>query len=518
MKYFSLIISVSHNPAILSTKMKPSSGVGMKAAVCYNDVSEGAMKLGNVLTIEQTHKLVMTPEMVQAVKILQLSRQELDSLVRSELMDNPVLETESENDGPASEEDMRDTPAESESEREDRVEQQELINAYLEDGELDDISYRQSSGIRDEKPSFEQFTSSEETLREHLMAELQLTEQSSTKKRIGEYIIESLDDNGRMTSSEEEIAQALGTSLSNVRKELEVIRTFEPIGVGAKDLAQCILIQLDYIGEADENYEILLNEHLEDIAANRIKKIADAMSLKKADITYMIEMIRQQNPRPGSEFASGSGTRYIVPDVEIVGEPGDLTVVMNESGGPRLRVSSYYRGVLKNAQADKDEEVVKYLNDRVSSAVQLIKNIDQRRDTINSVTECVVRMQSKFFESGVKYLKPLTMKDVADELGIAVSTVSRAINGKYMQTPKGVFEIRYFFAGGVTDAAGEGISSKSIKTFIKEMIDEEDPAKPLSDQKIADALIKKGMNISRRTVAKYREEIGIASSAKRRRA
>lgn len=495
--------------------MISSSAVGMKAIVWYNNVSEGVMKIGNVLTIEQTHKLVMTPEMVQAVKILQLSRQELDSLVRSELMDNPVLETESEEE----ERDIsEDSEAESEAERENREDRQEIIDAYLEDGELDDISYRQSSGTGEEKPSFEQFKSYEETLREHLMSELQLTEQTSMGKRIGEYIIESLDDNGRMTSSEEEIAKALGIPIAKVREELEIIRTFDPIGVGARDLAQCIFLQLDYIGEADENYEKLLNEHLEDIASNKTRKIAGAMGLKEEEIMRMIDIIRKQNPRPGSEFASGSDIRYIVPDVEIVGEPGGFTVVMNESSGPRLRVSSYYRSVLKNAEAEKDDEVVKYLNDRVSSAVQLIRNIDQRRDTINSVTECVVRMQSRFFESGVKYLKPLTMKDVADELGIAVSTVSRAINGKYMQTPMGVYEIRYFFAGGVTDAAGEGISSKSIKTFIKEMIEGEDQAKPLSDQKIADSLIKKGMNISRRTVAKYREEIGIAASAKRRRA
>ena len=469
------------------------------------------MKLGNDLRTEQTQKLVMTPTMIQAVKILQLNRQELLEHIREELMDNPVLETSAD----SGEEHDASAEREERDEHEEHSDLDQLILDFAENSGLDDISYKQNSFSSDRNSMYENLADDRETLQEHLLVQLRLTEQDIAQKWIGEYIIESLDENGMMTSTAEEIATALKTCIENVRAELEIIRGFDPIGVCAGNFAESLLIQLDYIGEADEYYEKLLREHLDDLAARRVDKIAKSLGVGKEDVKHMLEVIRRLDPRPGSSYASGHSTSYVVPDMELIGDTGSFEIVPYGDGTPRLEVSSYYRSVLRKAQTEKDSEVIDYLSGRVDSAVLLIRNIEHRQQTIENVTRFAVNFQHEFFERGVKYLKPLTMKMAADELGIAESTVSRAINGKYIQTPRGVFELRYFFAGGVMSADG-GISSAGVKSHIREIIEGENSAKPLSDQKIADMLNERGMDVSRRTVAKYREEEGIASSSRRK--
>lgn len=479
-----------------------------------------SMRLGYDLTIEQTQKLVMTPELIQAIQILQFNTQELDSYVQEQLLVNPVLEQGSLSQGESGE--NRESGSES-SEVQAASEQSSRDNdidwtEYLKNRQYDDISYRQwEYKDPDEKENaYEQYTTSDVTLPEHLMFQLQFASHKKGCRNVGRYIIESLDENGYMTLTIDEIARATGAPANKVEEVLDIIHTFDPSGVGARDLRECLLIQLEQKGILDEHFEKVLNEHLEDLAANRLGVISRAMGITVKEVQEMADMIKSLEPKPGRQFASQTDTRYIVPDVLVERVDDDYVVTVNDSSSPHLMVSSYYEKLL--TEAEKDSNLSKYLTDRLNSAMWLIKSIDQRKQTIYNVVEAVVKYQKEFFDKGSKYLKTLTLKQIAEEVGIHESTVSRSINGKYLQSPMGVFEIKYFFSGGVTGGqSGEGISSKSIKSFIKEIVDSEDPKSPYSDQDMVKMLKEKGIDISRRTVAKYRDEMHILSSSKRRR-
>lgn len=482
------------------------------------------MKLGYDLTIEQAQKLVMTPELIQAIQILQFNTQELDSYVQEQLLVNPVLEQSGGDaagsgepndraaDGTA--EDMREAREISSSSKDEDFDWKE----YIKDRQYDDISYRQwedRSGEEKEN-TYEQYVSSSDlTLPEHLMFQLQVASSKKGCRRVGKYIIESLDENGYMTSTVEEIAGATGVPEGKVLEVLEMIQSFDPLGVGARDLAECITIQLKHTGQLTETFECVLNQYLEELADSRFGVIAKNMGISPKEVQEMSDIIRTLEPKPGRMFASGTETKYIVPDVIVERVDDDYTVTVNDSSTPRLMVSSYYKKLLD--QAEKDDSLSKYLSDRVNSAIWLIRSIEQRKQTIYNVVSAVVKHQRDFLDRGSKYLKTLTLKDIAEEIGIHESTVSRSINGKYIQCPRGVFEIKYFFSAGVSGSHGEGISSNSIKEFIKEIIDGEDTGSPYSDQDMVAMLGEKGINISRRTVAKYRDELNIPSSSKRRR-
>ncbi|MFQ8602269.1 MAG: RNA polymerase factor sigma-54, partial [Anaerovoracaceae bacterium] len=278
---------------------------------------------------------------------------------------------------------------------------------------------------------------------------------------------------------------------------------------------ECLLIQLKMRGQLTEIFERVVREHLEDLAENRLSVIAKDMGISTADVQNMSDVIRSLEPKPGRQFASQIETKYIVPDVIVEKVDDDYVVNINDSSTPHLMVSSYYRSLLNSAESD--DKLSKYLSDRINSALWLIKSIEQRKQTIYNVVTAVVKYQKEFFDKGSKFLKTLTLKDIAEEVGIHESTVSRSINGKYMQSPRGVFEIKYFFSAGVVGSRGEGISSNSIKEFIREIVDREDPKAPYSDQDMSELLKEKGINISRRTVAKYRDEMNILSSSKRKR-
>ena len=294
-----------------------------------------------------------------------------------------------------------------------------------------------------------------------------------------------------------------------------MIQTFEPIGVGARNLKECLIIQLAAKGLLDEVTEYIILNHLEDLGDNKLNKIAKAIGISVSQVQMVSDLIRTLEPKPGRSFAGGENVKYIVPDVFVEKMAGDYIVISNESSIPHIMVSPYYNSLAREAK--NDEELSKYITDKFNSALWLIKSIEQRKRTIYNVVTAVVRHQKEFLDKGPKYLKTLTLKQVADDIGMHESTVSRSVNGKYMQTPRGVFEIKYFFSGGITGQDGEGVSSNSIKTMIKEIIDGENPAKPFSDQDIVGVLSERGIEISRRTVAKYREGMNILSSSKRRR-
>lgn len=462
------------------------------------------MKLGFDLTIEQAQKLVMTPELIQAIQILQFNNQELEAFVQEQLLVNPVLEQDAER-----KENDEERSAGSEEEKLDWKE-------FIRNSSYDDISYRGWHDKDEDKTGeYERYVTTAVTLPEHLMFQYQFATVSRGCRRVGKYIIESLDENGYMTSTVDEIAEAMGVSEDKVNEALDIIHGFDPAGVGARNLAECLSIQLRTKNKLTPEMDKIINEHLEDIANNRMSAVAKDMGMSVQQVQDMADVIRNLEPKPGRQFASEMETKYIVPDVIVEKIDGEYIVIVNESSTPHLMISSYYRRLLERADADK--QLADYLSDRVNSANWLIKSIEQRKQTIFNVVSAVVKYQQDFFDYGSKYLKTLTLKDIAEELGIHESTVSRSINGKYMQSPRGVFEIKHFFSAGVSDAAGEGISSNSIKEFIKEIVDGEDRSKPYSDQKIVEMLEEEGLNISRRTVAKYRDEMGILSSSKRRR-
>ena len=469
------------------------------------------MRLGYDLTIEQTQKLTMTPELIQAIQILQFNTQELESFVQEELMQNPVLEYDNT--------DSKKEPEVSKTEALDRKEAEESefdLREKVKEAEYDDISYRQWEYSKDhDETSFEQYVSKEETLEDYLLLQLTFSSLKGGEMKIGRYLVESIDENGYLTADVGKVAKCFKVSEETVERVLDVIQTFEPAGVGARSLEECLIIQLAAKGLLEDSVEYIILHHLNDLGENKLNKVAKATGLTVEQVQMIADLIRTLEPKPGRQYSSGDTVKYVVPDVVVEKVDGEYQVVTNEGTVPRLMVSPYYMNLAK--QSPHDEELSKYLNDRYNAALWLIKSIEQRKQTIYNVVNSVVQHQKEFLDKGPKYLKTLTLKQVAEDIGIHESTVSRSINGKYMQTPRGVFEIKYFFSSGVTDSSGEGMSSNSIKTFIKEIVDSEDPKKPYSDQDMVEILSKKGIEISRRTVAKYREGMNILSSSKRRR-
>ena len=471
------------------------------------------MKLGYDLTIEQTQKLTMTPELIQAIQILQFNTQELDEFVQDELMQNPVLEFDKTYD-----EKNRDEVSKSEEMDAKACEQADIdLREKVKEAEYDDISYKQweYSRDKDEDYSFEQFVSKEETLEDSLLLQLTFSSLKGEDLKIGRFLVEAIDDNGYLTVTTEEVAKVFQVETEKVEEVLDVIQTFEPSGVGARDLKECLIIQLAARGLLEDTVEYIILHHLEDLGENKLNKVAKALGLPIGQVQMVCDLIRSLEPKPGRSFASGSNVKYITPDVTVEKIDGEYQVITNEYSAPRLMVSPYYTNLARSALDDM--ELNKYLNEKYNAAIWLIKSIEQRKQTIFNVVDAVIKHQKEFLDHGTKYLKTLTLKQVADDLGIHESTVSRAINGKYMQTPRGVFEIKYFFSSGVAGSDGEGVSSNSIKSMIKDIIDGEDPKNPYSDQDMVKLLSDRGIEISRRTVAKYREGLNILSSSKRRR-
>ena len=454
------------------------------------------MKLSYGLTIEQTQKLTMTPELIQAIRILQFNTQELDSFVQEEMMENPVLEFDKQKEEPG-------------------TEVTELMEKIRDDYD-DDDSYKQWEYSKDkEEYSYEQFVSKEETLEDYLLLQLTFSDLKGEDLKIGRYMVEAIDENGYLTVETDAVARSFKTEQDRIERILDVIQTFEPSGVGARCLKECLIIQLASKGLLDEVTEHVILNHLEDLGDNKLNKVAKAIGIPVNQVQMISDLIRTLEPKPGRSFASGESVKYIVPDVIVEKINDEYVVTSNDSSIPHLMVSPYYSSLSREAK--NDEELSKYLTDKFNSAMWLIKSIEQRRQTIYNVAEAVVSHQKEFFDKGTKYLKTLTLKQMAESIGMHESTVSRSVNGKYMQTPRGMFEIKYFFSGGITGQDGEGVSSNSIKTIIKEIIDGENPEKPYSDQDIVGILSDKGIEISRRTVAKYREGMNILSSSKRRR-
>ncbi|WP_312908765.1 RNA polymerase factor sigma-54 [Tissierella praeacuta] len=457
------------------------------------------MRLSYDLTLEQSQKLIMTPELRQAIELLQFNSLELKEYIANEMEENPMLESL----GSSEEFDNLDKYT-----NDNDIDWKEYFEKY------DDISYRPQIDKNIKEYNYEAFVSYEPTLKEHLMSQLRFIPLENKEYKIGENIIQNIDENGYLSASTEEIAKFMKCGKEEVEIILDIIQTFEPIGVGARNLKECLAIQVKNKMDANHYIITIIEDYLEDLGYNRIQKISKELNLDLKEVQEACDYIKRLEPKPGSSFRSDSeDIRYIIPDAEIQLIDGELVVILNDVTGPRLNINNYYKGLMKSGG---DKKTIDFLNEKFNSAMWIIRSIEQRRNTIKRVIESILKFQKNFFIEGEIALKPLTLKDIADDIDMHESTISRATNGKYVQTPRGLFELKYFFSSGILGDEGD-ISSTSIKVKLKDIIDNEDTKKPYSDQKISELLKMQGINISRRTVAKYRDELCIPSSSMRRR-
>ena len=457
------------------------------------------MRLSYDLTLEQSQKLIMTPELRQAIELLQFNSLELKEYITTELEQNPMLESLSSGD---------------EFENLDKYTEDKEVDwkEYLE--KYDDISYRPQVDKNIKEYNYESFVSYDPTLKEHLMSQLNLVCLGNKEWKIGENIVQNIDENGYLNIPLEDIAEYMKCNVQEVEILLNIVQTFEPLGVGARDLRECLLIQVREIKPVESYIIRIIEEYLEDLGHNRIQKIAKELNIELEQVQDACDYIKRLEPKPGRCFHGNSDdVKYVTPDANIELIEGKFVVVLNETAGPRLNINSYYKDMMKTG---KDKNTIEFLNEKFNSAMWIIRSIEQRRSTIKKVIESILKFQMEFFLEGAKSLRPLTLKDVAEDIEMHESTISRATNGKYVQTPRGLFELKYFFSSGLLGDDGD-ISSISIKSTLKELIDGENIKKPYSDQKISELLKSQGISISRRTVAKYRDELNIPSSSMRRR-
>jgi RNA polymerase sigma-54 factor len=447
------------------------------------------------LKLQQAQKLIMTPELKQAIEILQLNSLELNALIEQELETNPLLEKE-------------------ETSEEENAYEYDLyeLSKYIRETE-ERMYYDDSDDEEIEEVNYENFVSPKSSLSDHLLFQLHITPVPPKIQKICEYIIFSLSPSGYLREDIKDIAEILECSEEEVLDGLSVVQSFDPPGIAARNLQECLKLQL----LAQDSYKgivkKLVDYHLEEIAEGKYSYLAKLYNISLKEVQQAVDFIKKLNPKPGNSFSSTTDVGYIIPDVEVIKREGEYFVIVNDSVTPKLKINNYYHSILNS----HDEEAKKYINSKLQSAMWLIKSLESRKETLYKVVKAIVELQRDFLDKGINYLKPMTQKQIADIVGIHESTVSRAINGKYVATPRGLFEIKFFFQSGISNRNGNEFSAETIKNLIKKLIEEEDPANPLSDQKIADILKEKNINISRRTVAKYREECNIPSTIKRRR-
>jgi RNA polymerase sigma-54 factor len=483
-----------------------------------------------VLQQRLSQQLVMTPQLRQAIKILQVSRAELETLVDQELTENPVLEEQQDEkvdgqtevptvDGQNGLEEWQTTP-----EQPPEVEQASNVGEidwkeYAENYSNDihgTVSHGSSGGDdEDRRAALENILVKRTQLPDHLMWQLRLSDLSEAEKEVGAMVIGSLDKDGYLPIQVEEVAFLANTwpDVAIVERVLARVQDFDPPGVAARSLSECLLIQLRQLGmDADSLPARIVREFLAMLESRRFDRLARELGVPIEQIAEATKLISVLEPKPGRDF-SDTDTRYVTPDVYVhkVGE--EYVVTLNEEGLPRLRVSSFYRRMLGQ---NGSPEARGYIQEKMRAAAWLIKSIHQRQRTLYMVTSSIVKFQSEFLEHGVSHLRPLVLKDVANDIGMHESTVSRATAGKYVHTPQGTFELKYFFTSSLRGGQGAEVSAESVKEKIREIISKEDARKPLSDQYIAELLGKEQIDIARRTVAKYRELMGILPSSKRK--
>ncbi|NNE67296.1 MAG: RNA polymerase factor sigma-54 [Pyrinomonadaceae bacterium] len=518
------------------------------------------------LTQKLQQKMVLTPQLRQRIEMLQMTTLELSELIQAELNENPILEEvesgdeilelaekilDQNADGTEREFDSADSP-DAVADKEGKVDATE--NGHVEDlpdttkdaiensvsegedaegkkeddgsdsfDEVDlgrefqdylDPGYRtQEFEYKEDAPSFDQFLSSSETLIDHLTWQLNLQQIDEKTELAGECIIGNLDEYGRLAATVEEVAEMCSVPDHVVEQARQVVLKLDPIGCGAVDIRDCLLAQLEANGEGESLAARLVAEHLEDMQPHRLQHLSKKTGVSVEELDEEIEKVRVLNPYPGKEYTSEAPI-YVSPEVYIEKVEGEYVIYFSDNGSPRLRISHTYQSLM--GKDDTNKETKDFIKGKVRSAVDLLRNIEHRRQTIYRVVECIVKRQMAFLDHGVEQIKPMMLKDVAEDIGMHLSTVSRVVNRKYAHTPQGVIELRRFFSEGMLNEDGEEVSTRILKLKIKRMIEDEDSKKPLTDDKIAKILGRDGVKLSRRTVAKYRDQMNIPGSRERK--
>ncbi|MHB8844507.1 MAG: RNA polymerase factor sigma-54 [Nitrospirota bacterium] len=486
------------------------------------------------LELKLSQKLIMTPQLQQAIKLLQLSRLELSQTLAQELQENPVLEElapdleETPGDeaalpeaaDPATPaEALPDRTAETEGEQELKSEFDQVGTRWDEyiDEMNDGRDYGTLEPADEDRPTYDQTLTRLPSLSDHLMWQLHLSATDTALLAAGEVIIGNIDDDGYLRATLEEMAGDAGVSPQEMERALALVQGFDPVGVGARDLKECLLIQVRYLDLQGSLVEKIVQDHLQDLETRKYPHIAKTLNVTQQDVMEASSLIiHELEPKPGRPYTS-TDTQYVVPDVYVMKIEDRYVIQLNDEGFPRVRINPYYRRILGQKEG-VDKTTRDYIEERLRSAQWLIKGMEQRNKTIYRVAESIVKFQTDFLDHGIARLKPMVLKDVAEDISMHESTISRVTTNKYMHTPQGIFPLKFFFTTGfTTSGTGTEVSSLTVKDTIQRMVRDEDPAQPLKDQQIVDALKALGIDIARRTVAKYREELRIPPTSVRRR-
>jgi len=493
------------------------------------------MKQTLSINLKQIQTQKMTMQMIQSINMLMLTRTELKQTIEDELRENPALEID---ESLYQEKDDHGGVEEFSREKDETLDQDIPVEEnsidweeYFEDSLARKHTVSSQSSYSEDISSFEEYTPLLPTLEESLLMQLRTSNTTEEQYRIGEYLISTIDESGYITVDLEAVALELKVDADEILQVLLLIQTFEPAGIGARNLRECLLIQYEMSNCDCPIVREIITDHLELLAENKLPQIAKSVGVSVEEVQEAAEEIKKFTPKPGANHSSAMNADYIVPDVILLEkEPGEYIIQINDSGIPPLKISALVRRIINEYKKGKvNKDIYRYVKERQDSALWIIKSITQRRNTLYKISEAIVNFQKDFLDKGIRHLKPLTLKQLAEIVGVHESTVGRVTTGKYIQTPRGVFELKYFFTSGLkrseksssasvsSNSGNETMaSSESVKDMIKEIIDAEDKKKPLSDQTIAEMLAKKGIEIARRTVLKYRESMLIPASSKRK--
>ena len=476
------------------------------------------MAIQQKLQARLSQKLILTPSLQQAIKLLPMSTLELVDLLTQEVVENPLLEevtAEEQQQADASAQvDKADPDPEPTSDRQDTwddADYEYFFGDYLDDG------YRPRAPREvKELPPIENTLSTTSSLADHLAWQLSLRTSDDLLREIGAAIIGNLNEDGYLVASLDEIAAMGDWPAGEVERVLRIVQTFDPVGVAARDPQECLLLQIRHLGLEGTPCETIVREvdYLKLLQRHQGPELARRLGMSIAELKRNLEILQHLDPKPGNRL-NPVASQYVIPDVSIVKVEDQYVAVLNEDGMPQLRISPVYRRMLDKG-SNNSEETRAYVKEKFRSALWLIKSVDQRQKTIHKVATSIIHFQREFLELGIEHLRPLVLRDVANDIGMHESTVSRVVNNKYMHTPQGVFEMKYFFHSGIHSSYGENVSSVTIKQRIRKIIDREDARKPLSDSRIARLLQEDGLVLARRTIAKYREELRIPTSSQRR--
>ena len=472
------------------------------------------------MSLRQQHRLAITPMLQVAIKLLQLSRLELLQVLQQHVMENPVLE-EDLSTGMEEPPEMAGDSSHSESENESasdlKAEKSDFDwESYLENASDSSSSYSYGSVAKEngELPSWEEIISKPRSISEHLLLQLHISTEDDQIIKLGNYLIGNLDENGYLRATLDEAAKEICVTVEEAGRALDLIQGFDPPGIAARDLKECLLLQLAYLGEGESLAAKIVTHFMKELAEKKWNAIADKLNVPLDEIKNAIQQIGKLDPKPARSFCK-EDPQYIMPDLFIYKVERNYVVVLNDEGLPRLRVSPYYRRIIAEKRWD-NAETHDYIAEKMRQAIWLIRSIEQRQRTLYKVGESLVKFQQRFLDDGISFLRPLTLREVAEDISMHESTVSRVTTNKYVYTPQGIFELKYFFHRGLSSQNGGVISSVNVKEQLRRIISEEGGEKPISDQRLAEALRNRGITISRRTIAKYRAQLKIPSSGRRK--